>query len=125
FPRSHGLSESAILSAWEDAATADRVERPLLLLRRAAGGRGNAEELDSWPIGQRDASLIEMHRATFGSKIAGTTPCPVCGEVLEMRFDLDEVRAGYGSADTRLEIVVEEAGELAFRLPTTADLRMV
>ena len=116
------LSESAILSAWEQGTGAAAVERPLILLRHA----GRVVSLDgaaSWTVGQRDASLIDLCELTFGPVASGTAPCPSCRAPVEISFPLAAIRTDHGDAGSRMELVLDDGRRICFRLPTTADLR--
>ncbi len=116
------LSDSAILSAWEQGTAAAAVERPLILLHHA----GRAVSLDGaagWTVGQRDAGLIDLCELTFGPVATGTAPCPSCGVPVEISFPLAAIRTGHGDAGSRLALVLDDGRRVSFRLPTTADLR--
>lgn len=115
------LSESAILSAWEQGASAAPFERPLVLLHHAS--RAMPPVVDGWTVGQRDARLIDLCVLTFGPIVTGTAPCMSCGVPVEISFNLASIRSDHGDAGSRWELVLDGGRRLVFRLPTAADLR--
>jgi hypothetical protein len=94
------LTQAELLSVWERGEGQRPSRRALALAPDAA----------SLPIGRRDASLLELRVALFGSDFTGVTSCPACGEEIELAFDADEVRREPPFDDPSL------------RLPTTEDL---
>jgi hypothetical protein len=44
------------------------------------------------PVGERDARLLTLHGAQFGSRLDGVATCPECGEQCEVAPDVDELR---------------------------------
>jgi hypothetical protein len=116
------LSGAAMLSAWEAGAARGPVDRALALLRPALPGR--ERELDGWPVGRRDAHLLDLRAATFGGAVAATTACPGCAQELEVTLDLADVRAAHGDAGAEFELRAGEDLLVRFRLPTSADLRV-
>jgi hypothetical protein len=94
------LTQAELLSVWE-RGEGQRPSRRALAL---------APDDASLPIGRRDASLLELRVALFGSDFTGVTSCPACGEEIELAFDADEVRREPPFDDPSL------------RLPTTEDL---
>jgi len=71
-------------------------------------------------IGERDAMLLRLRAAIFGSSVAATAACPSCGAAAELEFVVDDL-VGAGSAAGELSVTA--AGySVSFRLPTTADL---
>src|SRR3989442_14792242 len=115
------LSESAILSAWEQGTGAAAVERPLILLRHA-GRVVSFDGAASWTVGQRDASLIDLCELTFGPPATGPAPCPSCGVPADISFPLAAIRTDHGDAGSRLELVLDHGRRLYFRLRTPPDL---
>ena len=94
----HTPTQEELLSVWERGEGQRPSRRALALAPDAA----------ALPIGRRDASLLELRVALFGSDFTGVTSCPACGEEIELTFDADEVRR----APT----------QEGLRLPTTEDL---
>lgn len=80
------LTEAALLDAWEQALGLGRVHRAVVLA--AASGADGVWDL---PLGRRDATLLELHRACFGEQLAGIADCPACGEALEVGMTVEEL----------------------------------
>jgi hypothetical protein len=116
------LSESAILSAWEQGTAADAVDRPLVLLQHASRAL-LPDVAGGWTVGRRDAGLIDLCELTFGPVATGTAPCTRCGLPVEISFPLAAIRTDHGDAGLRLELVLDDGRRVSFRLPTSADLR--
>jgi len=114
------LTEAALLAAWEDGIRRGPVDRALALVGRAVSGQ-DAAALERWPIGRRDAALLDVHEATFGERLDGVTECANCGEPLELGFAVRELRARHAAGDG--ERVDAGGCAISLRPPTTADLR--
>ncbi|PVZ08192.1 hypothetical protein [Actinomycetospora cinnamomea] len=110
-----------LLAAW-DRGNLDTAGRPLTLL--AAMGRPVEEHLS---IGRRDAALLELRATLFGTPVRGAMDCPACGELLELAFELDDVKVTPASPDrSGTDLTVADGRfEVSFRLPDTADLALV
>jgi hypothetical protein len=126
------LLASDLLDIWERGADRSPVEQALIILA-AAYPRVPAAALANLTIGQRDACLLQLRALTFGPRLQGVAVCPTCGERLEMAFEAGDLQAG-GSALP--EPGSGEAGnpeisftlapyQVTYRLPTSADLRLV
>jgi len=116
-----GLSARQALRLLELDAGKPVTERALTLLRMAIPDRPS-EDLASLSIGARDAALLELRLATFGSTLECRADCPRCDEPLE--FDLD-IRSLVPDEAASYESEREfSCGDwtLRYRLPTCADL---
>ena len=120
------LSDYDLLHLWEGGLSHHSLDRALLALG-AAFPETPYERLAEWPLGRRNAALVELHCSRFGRRLAGWVACASCGEHLE--FDLDgqaliEVVAepdGRGSyTDSYDEAIV--VNHRSYRLPTSRDL---
>lgn len=76
---------------------------------------------EQWPLGRRDAALLDLHAALFGAALTAATRCPACGEQIDLALSTDQLRvdavpaAEWGS--------ISAAGwQLEWRLPTSVDL---
>lgn len=80
----------------------------------------------------RNFLLLELRKITFGSELDARYTCPACGEVSEVREDLEELPVRRSDGDAHPEVVVElvdgyEDNEgnvydrAVFRLPTGSD----
>ena len=117
------LSDQAILSTWEEGCRQSPLERALTALRHAVPDE-EKPGLDRWSIGQRDACLLRVYAATFGSRIAGTATCPHCGEKLDVVFDVADICNPYGDSREEFELTIgAPTYHVVFRLPSSADLR--
>jgi hypothetical protein len=67
-------------------------------------------------IAERDAAVLALRRATFGTTLASATACPHCGAQLEFALDAAALPADAPAA-TELRV-----NGLRFRLPTSRDL---
>jgi hypothetical protein len=108
------------LALWDAGSGLDEVGRALLLARAASG----PDEPDpaGATIGARDAMLLDLRAAVFGTWVEAVATCPGCGETLELRFPLDRIRApSIERADGPIAIRDGEF-ELTARLPTSRDL---
>jgi hypothetical protein len=111
------LTDADLLGAWEAGAQATPVARAVAVAARARP----SDRVDEWSVGRRDALLLDVHAAAFGSIVELVTDCPACGEALELSITLDDVRSPCG--DSSAEHSVTAAGvRLVFRLPSSADL---
>jgi hypothetical protein len=112
------LSNRMLLALWERGQDRSPVERALLLLEAALPAIAEDDRIGV-DIGVRDAALLKLRHATFGTRISGCVACPQCASRLE--FDLDT-----GAILRDLPEPVESAiafGEgLRFRLPNSSDL---
>lgn len=88
---------SALLTLWEVGAD------PLALLAASTGDTPEAIAL--MPVGRRDAALIDLHTAMFGTAIAATINCPTCDAVAEVALDAAEILAEpAGQADVEVSL---------------------
>lgn len=114
------ISATSLLQVWERGQLQVPVEKALTLLA-AAYPDATHEELAMLSIGRRDASLLSLREQLFGSQLSSLTDCPVCGEQLELNFNVADVRATAPSLEAPLSVC--EAGyELELRLPNSLDL---
>lgn len=118
------LSAQDILRIWEAGAVQDPVGRALAILTQASPGTSR-ESLAALPVGRRDARLLAIREATFGSTLDAVFSCPRCPERVEFTLDVPGLRA-------RTPANEEVEGEVSFaewsvryRLPTSDDLAHV
>jgi len=80
------------------------------------------DSLAALSIGQRDAELLRLREALWGTRMAAVSVCPGCRETLELTLDTGEIL----SASNRMqpnEMSFNIAGyAITFRLPTTVDV---
>jgi hypothetical protein len=109
------ISISNVLDAWEFGLTRPMSQRADMLLR--------LEDVDAagLSVGSRDAFLLDLREALFGSQVAGHCECPKCGEHMELAFTLADVRVPPPMA--AIPLVVRENGwDIELRLMTPDDL---
>jgi hypothetical protein len=119
------LPNLALLALWEDGSRQGPADRALTMLRHALPGE-DPGALAHWPIGRRDAGLLSLHAALFGSRIDALVICPHCQEQLDLAIEVDDLRTSYGDAGAHYSMEMPgEPYQVTFRLPTSADLRAV
>ncbi len=119
------LSARDLLLVWEQAERQCPQERALALLA-AAFPELTGGELAALSLGRRDASLLSLHRQTFGPALDLVADCPACREPLELALDLDALELDAEAAAGEELLEIHESGlRLLARLPTAADLAAV
>lgn len=118
------LSAVVILAVWDRARAAKaNLQRALILLQLSRASE--AEDVETLTMGQRDSRLLDLREQIFGSDIAALATCSCCGETLESRLQVNDVRLLPTESHDR-NIRVEQGGQVyEFRLPTTRDLHAV
>lgn len=115
------LSDSELLSVWEQGIGLPPVKRALDLLAGSCSEMP-LDELARLSIGQRDYLLFRLRECTFGPQMVCLATCPVCGERLELTFNVGDILAAPEvGPDEDLEVVVSGYA-LRFRLPNSLDL---
>jgi hypothetical protein len=113
------MQAAELLDVWDAGRDASPGERGLLLLGVAESGRP-AGELGRWSAGRRDAALLSLRRRVFGPTLTGVAECPACGEPLELDVPVADLVVPEREAAPLS--VSEDGYEVAFRLPSAADL---
>jgi hypothetical protein len=124
------LSASDLLEIREHGRGKTPIERALTILGFASP-HIPAADLEQLTIGQRDACLLYLRELTFGAQLKGLANCPACGDRLELMFDARDLRGEVAPAldfEIMKPVPIESSFhlngyELAFRLPTSADLK--
>jgi len=115
------LPAAELLEIWERGVQGDPLSRMLDLLAAAFPETGR-DELAHEPIGARDARLLSLREALFGPAIMSMARCPECGERLDLKFMVDDVRVPPSvGRDGPLRLRIGSYG-IVFRLPDTMDL---
>lgn len=117
------LSTQEILRIWEYGLGQHPVERALTMLCVAFPDVPYTELL-ALSVGQRDAYLLALRDATFGSQFTALAQCQQCSERLEFSFGTDDVRVGTASLETvgQVQHIRVDDYEVHARLPNSADL---
>jgi hypothetical protein len=108
-------SDQELLSTWAVGSASGRVRRPLALLEHAVGV--DAAALGQWPLGRRDAALIDVLIDAFGGDVEATADCAACGEEMEVAFAAGAIRTEYAGDDS-----VDAGDGLVVRALTTDDV---
>lgn len=87
------LTVSEIIQLWETACRYHPVDRALSMLQAVLPGQSR-EELAALPLGQRDALLLSLRRATFGDLLPGTSHCPACSGTIEFELNCSSLQTG-------------------------------
>lgn len=116
-----GLLEQDILNIWEMGLRQHPVERAITM-QALAGIQYSYNDVLATSVGQRDAFLLALREATFGSQFAGFAQCARCQERLEFTFEAGDVRAAPLEAVQQLQPLRIEDYEVHLRLPTSADM---
>src|SRR5258708_816502 len=122
----HSLSGQELLCIWEVAQHQHSVNQALTILAVAEPDVPQDELLSS-SIVQRDARLLAVRLATFGSQVAGDAECTDCQERLEFTLDVADIRVvpespSDGATTSRVYEATIEGYKLHFRLPNSLDL---
>src|SRR5262245_20519547 len=116
------LSTAELLATWERGLPQTPQRRALTLLLAACPG-ATGDELGAESVGRRDARLLQLREWSFGERLRGLTDCPRCGEVVELAFAANDIRAPAALAPFDATRQLEVAGwRLRWRLPTAGDL---
>lgn len=115
------IPAAELLNIWDRGMPHGPFRRALDLLA-SAFPELDYEELAREPIGMRDLRLLALREELFGPVIAGTASCPECGELLDLNFQVNDMRVPHAGISPG-ELAVEMEGyHISFRLPGTVDL---
>src|SRR5580692_11130268 len=115
------LASLDLLNAWEQGLGRGAAARALILLRLAAGAEQSEEGPARWPIGQRDACLLDLRESVFGQRVEGIASCPECGVEQEFRMAVGQLRIA--RPDSGVEMALASGDyQVDFRLPDSLDL---
>ena len=116
-----GLSAQEVLQVWERGQSGRTPGRMATLLAFACPE--NTEEWVTWPIGQRDARLLELREKTFGPMLRAFALCPGCSGRLEFELSIPDIlaRSPPVPLDTAFELNCEDYS-VRFRLPDSRDV---
>ncbi|MBP5976202.1 phage baseplate protein [Brasilonema sp. CT11] len=119
------LSALELLNIWEWGHNQPSCSKAIRLLTTACSELP-VDILNKLSIGQRDAMLLTLRERTFGSQLASQTTCPNCGELLELNFNVADVRMASPQLEAveKFSLSVAEY-EVSFRLPNTLDIMAI
>jgi hypothetical protein len=112
------LTDSMLLSLWDRAQNCGPVERALLLLEAALPELAERERVEV-DLGTRDAAVLRLRQAAFGTRLSGYVACPACASRLEFDLDTRDVLRDVAETAGR---TFKVGGEFRFRLPNSGDL---
>ncbi|WP_263381633.1 gp26 family baseplate hub assembly chaperone [Granulicella arctica] len=114
-----GFNTAALLTAWEQAFADPPVQRAVRLLSAAPPEKA-VEEWARLRVGDRDSALLDLQDSMFGDALETATPCPRCGEQVELAFTTQQVRVDSARAEN---FTLTEGGyQVTYRPPTSEDL---
>lgn len=114
-------SSSDLLETWERTSGLGHPDRAVIYAALADPLRSPAE-LRELPIGQRDASIMQLRAAMFGSRLTATAACPRCDERVEFELDLTTLTLGSPTAGSATVVAEFDGWQVSSRLPSTADV---
>jgi hypothetical protein len=112
---------SELLTVWERARAQPSATQALMLLA-VASPDARAEELARLSVGQRDGQLLALREALFGPRLTGLTPCPQCGQQLELSLEAADLRTAAAPPAPETLVASCEGYQAHFRLPNGDDL---
>lgn len=112
--------EAQLLALWDAAVEHPTLPRALIL---AAAGGAQRSEVAELSIGKRDAYLLALRQACFGSTFACVVDCPECAAELELELTTNDVRAEPAAQDCG-SVRVDDC-DIEFRAITSRDLLAV
>jgi hypothetical protein len=117
------LNAEVLLRVWEEGRSRQPVERVLTLLA-TAWPDSSLQEWNRASIGQRDACLLALRDALFGTALETATRCPRCGERIESSFHTHQIVVAAPALPAARDALQLEAEGYAirYRLPTSEDL---
>lgn len=131
------LHDEQCLALYAQGAPRHAIDRALLLVSTTGGADGIADvsaegDVDGgagdWadrPLGLRDARLLALRRAWFGSQFNAVLACPACKAMLSVALDLRSLDASAPQGrETAVPAFVHAAGS-RFRRPTSRDLAAI
>lgn len=113
------VGATTLLQLWERALPLDAASRAVLLAASVAPPAGTDEVME-WPLGRRDARLLQLRTALSGGAIDAVTVCPDCGG--DVSFEVDAAALEQAGEVTEPEPVVVDGWHVRCRPITTADL---
>jgi len=111
---------SELLHVWELGSCQSAAARALMLMAATVPDE-DSMALARLSIGQRDAMLLDIRDALFGSSIRCVTECAECGESIELDFNIEEVRVPHGDNACAYQLG-SDGYDVKFRLPDSNDL---
>lgn len=120
------LKAVELLMVWERGLDLTLLERALALLA-AACPESDPDTIAAWPIGERDARLLQLREWIFGPLLVNTAQCPQCMERVEWQSRVSDFTRPAAVHDIPADgFELRAAGwAIHFRLPTSKDIAAV
>ena len=118
------VTAADLLAVWERGRSASAGERGLLLLRLAEP-QVEADALEGWSAGRRDASLLGLRERVFGPTLSIVTSCRSCGEALELEVPVADITMPEGRLNRPPMTLSRGDYRVTFRLPSASDLALL
>ncbi len=111
------------LALWEQCSRMPPNLAPCALLAPLlhADAPGADSQPEHWPLGRRDAALLDLHAALFGASLTAATVCPGCGEQIDLSLSTEQLRVADAPA-AATGSVCAAGWQIDWRLPTSLDL---
>jgi hypothetical protein len=117
-----GLDPAALLAVWERGRHEAPLDRALTLLSAAVPA---GAEASGWDLGSRDALLAAVLEGFTGATAWGCIGCSACAARLDVPVDIAALARAPVRARAEQLRTAADGATVAFRLPTTDDLRVV
>ena len=116
------LTVAELLHIWEYGQDRALLQKSLTMLA-AACPPADFNLAAHWPIGTRDALLIQFREQFFGGQLQNTAVCPACSEQLEWEMKTKELLLQKPVEWPEIPVFSTqiEAFSIRFRLPHSAD----
>jgi hypothetical protein len=116
------LTAAELLTVWERGLNQTPLERALALVA-AACPESEGQSIAAWPIGRRDACLLQLREWMFGPQLANTAQCPHCGERVEWESRIsDYLPSGEAPPSGETFDLNKAEYRVRFRLPSSRDM---
>jgi hypothetical protein len=119
------LDPSAILDVRDAGCASSATRRGLLLAGLwsdvGAGRDGAPDSALDLPVGARDARLIDLRQAWFGSRFECLAECDACGATIELGFEAADIRAPAAGPHAVVDVAARDR-TWRVRVPTSRDL---
>ena len=115
------LSALDVIEIWDRLQGLGNPEKALALLDASLPEK-RGEELSDLTIGQRDALLLILRKATLGPILQAYVECPECSEKLEFPADIDQILTSGAPEPEGSEFGLKSGDvEVRYRLPNGDD----
>jgi hypothetical protein len=112
-----------LLELWEQGYALNSLERAIQMV--CASKNLSSEQARELPIGQRDATLLDMRSHHFGDLCVCTDACQHCSSVVEFEFSIASLLHQVNDQRRTRFSFEKDAFCINVRLPTTGDIEHV